>query len=302
MSLAWGIASVAPSALAAPPATIRIVGDERGCPTPGQVSGLLAPLLPASRIGASSGPVAAEDVTITDDGPSFRVVAAGQERSFVDPVRECLDRARHAAVFVALALDPPAVSTPKPPPVERPEPPIEPFPAKPASHLDLQLGALVLAAPGSRTRDAAQAVGVAARARFGRELGASVGVGFLPGGLTFRTVDTRVLWFPLDAAVGLNIRTPSFELGGEIGPAVTVFGIVGQDLVGARRQWRADVGGRVAVGARAWISGTFGVFVGAQAAAFARPYQLRVDPTEGDVGGTPWLWWGGSIGIFSRIE
>jgi hypothetical protein len=268
------------------------------------VSGLLAPLLPASRISASGGPSSADDITITDDGPSFRVVAAGQERAFVDPVRECLDRARHAAVFVALALDPPAISTTKPPEPERPEPPIEPFVPKPTTHVDWQLGAAILAAPASSPRSGAQAFGVLGRARWGRELGVSAGAGFLTGELSFQTVDTRVMWIPLDIAFGLNIRSASVELDGELGPAVTVFGIMGQDLVGARRQWRADVGGRVAATGRAWTGETFGFFVSAQAAAFARPYDLRVDPagTDSNVGATPWLWWGGSLGIFSRIE
>jgi hypothetical protein len=306
MSSAWGVVSIAIAAHAGPPRTIRIVGEERGCPTPGQVSGLLAPLLPGSRISSSSGAASADDVTISDDGPSFRVVAAGQERSFVDPVRECLDRARHAAVFVALALDPPAISatTPKPPPPERPETPIEPLPLKPLSHFDLELGALALAAAGSSARSATYPVGIAARARWGREIGVAGGAGLVPGELSFRTVDTRVLWLPFHLGVGLNIRSASFELGGELGPAVTVFGILGQNLVGARRQWRADVGGRAALEGRVWIAETFGLFAGAQVSAFARPYDLKVDPAgEGSqVGATPWLWWGGSIGIFSRIE
>src|SRR5262245_10553808 len=240
MSLAWGAVSLAIAAHAGPPQIVKIVGDERGCPTPGQVSGLLAPLLPASRISASGGPSSSDDITITDDGPSFRVVAAGQERSFVDPVRECLDRARHAAVFVALALDPPAISTTTKPslPPDRPEPPIEPFPAKPTPHLDLQLGVLALAAPGSGARADAEAVGVVGRARWGRELGVSVGAAFVPGQLAFQTVNTRVFWIPLDVGLGLNIRSASFELGGELGPAVTVFGIKGENLLGARRQWR----------------------------------------------------------------
>jgi hypothetical protein len=308
MALAWGVASIATAAHAGPPRTIRIVGEERGCPTPGQVSGLLAPLLPGSRISATSGSASADDVTLSDDGPSFRVVAAGQERSFVDPVRECLDRARHAAVFVALALDPPAISTtsttPKPPASERPEPPIEPLPRRPASHLDLELGGLLLSAPGSAGRSATRPIGIAARARWGRELGVTGGVAFLPGELAFRTVDTRLLWFPLDLGVELNIRSASLEIGGELGPAVTVFGILGENLVGARRQWRADVGGRAALKGRAWINGSFGLFASAQVSAFARPYDLKVDPAGqgSDVGATPWLWWGGSIGIFSRIE
>jgi hypothetical protein len=267
------------------------------------VSGLLAPLLPASRIGASSGPPAPDDITISDDGASFRVLAAGQERSFVDPVRECLERARHAAVFVALALDPPTVSTPEPPEPDRAEPPPEHV-AKPAQHVDIALGALFASAPGSSPRAEVRAGGAALRVRWGRELFGSAGVGYFPGSLHFQTADAKVMWFPIDAAMGLNIRSAGYELGGELGPAVTVFGVLGQNLVGASRQWRADVGARAAVTGRAWIAERFGFFLSVQAAAFFRPYKLRVDPAgpESDVGPTPWFWWGTTAGLFARID
>jgi hypothetical protein len=163
MSLASGIVLFAGAVRAGPPRSLRIVGDERGCPTPGQVSGLLAPLLPASRISVGSGPPALDDISISDDGASFRIVAAGQERSFVDPVRECFERARHAAVFVALALDPPAISLVKAPPPERPEP-TEPAAPRSGPPLDVELSAVFESAPGSATR-AAPAAGVAARLR-----------------------------------------------------------------------------------------------------------------------------------------
>jgi hypothetical protein len=304
MSLALGLVALAAHASAAPPRSVKIVGDERGCPTPGQVSGLLAPLLPASRIAASGGPPALDDITISDDGASFSVLAAGQERSFVDPVRECLERARHAAVFVALALDPPAVSSVKPPGPDRAETPIEVAVVKPPSHVDLALGALLASAPGSSPRADVRAGGVAMRIRWGRELYGSAGVGFFPGSLHYQSADAKVLWFPIDMALGLNIRSADYELGGEIGPAVTVFGVLGQNLLGASRQWRADAGARVAVTGRAWIGERFGFFLSAQVAAFFRPYKLRVDPAgpESDVGATPWFWWGTSAGVFARID
>ncbi len=297
MSVASGIVALAGEVRAAPPRSIKIVGDERGCPTPGQVSGLLAPLLPASRIAAGGGPPALDDITISDDGTTFRVLAAGQERSFADPVRECLERARHAAVFVALALDPPAVSGARPPEPERAELLVEPAVTKRASHVDVALGALFESAPGSSPRADVRAGGVALRVRWGREL-------YGPGSLHLQTAAAKVLWFPIDTALGLNIRSADYELGGELGPAVTVFGVLGQDLVGARRQWRADLGARVAATGRAWIGERFGFFLSVQAAAFVRPYKLRVDPTgpESEVGATPWLWWGGTAGIFTRID
>src|SRR5262245_43084768 len=72
MSLAWGIVLFANAALAGTPASLRIVGDDKACPTPGQVGGLLGPLLPASKISASGGPSGMDDITIYDDGASFR--------------------------------------------------------------------------------------------------------------------------------------------------------------------------------------------------------------------------------------
>jgi hypothetical protein len=305
MSPAWGIALCASSALAAPPASLRIVGDEKGCPTPGQVSGLLGPLLPASKIGAASGPSGMDDITIYDDGASFRVVAAGQERSFADPVRECLERARHAAVFVALALDPPAItpSRPAPPAPERPEP-VEPLPARRGPPLDLQVGAMLQEAPGSATRATARAFGAAATLRWGRQAYVAGGVGFLAGSFHFQSADAKVMRFPIDLAFGLNIRSAPYDFAAELGPALTLFGVTGENLAGSSREWRLDVGGRAAATARAWIGDRIGLFVSAHAEAFVRPYKLLVVPLDGrsEVGSTPWLWWGGSVGLVSRLE
>src|SRR5439155_13764541 len=129
----------------------------------------------------------------------------------------------HAAVFAALALDPPAMSTAKAPESDRAEPPIEPAATKRASHVDLALGALFESAPGSSPRADVRAGGVALRVRWGRELYGAAGVGFFPGSLHLQTADAKVLWFPIDMALGLNIRSADYELGAEFGPAVTVF-------------------------------------------------------------------------------
>jgi hypothetical protein len=302
VSLAGGIVSFAITLSAGPPPSLRIVGDERACPSPGQVGGFLAPLLPSSKLSTSGGAAALDDVAILDEGGSFRVVAAGQERSFVDVGRQCLDRARHAAVFVALALDPPAVSNAKASLApERAEAPVELPPVPSSPSLDLEFGGMVQSAPGAATRDAARAGGVAARVRWGRGLHLSGGLGFLPGTLHFQTADAQVLWFPIDVALGLNLRSGSYEIAGDVGPAITVVGVTGQGLEGARRQWRVEPGARAGAVARAWISERFGVFLSAHATAFPWPYPVVVDP-DGSVGSTPWLWWGGSLGIFSRIE
>src|SRR5207237_3879135 len=68
---------------------------------------------------------------VTDLGDRFQVDAAGQTGAFVDVARDCTERARVAAVFIALALSPPAApERPAPPPPPPPPPPPAPGPPR----------------------------------------------------------------------------------------------------------------------------------------------------------------------------
>ena len=74
------------------------------CPSAEEVSATIAPLvasLPAQRLAEGAARVA-------DLGDRFEVAAAGQKSQYVDAARDCAERARVAAVFIALALNPPA--------------------------------------------------------------------------------------------------------------------------------------------------------------------------------------------------
>jgi hypothetical protein len=70
---------------------------------------------------------------VTDRGPEFEVAAAAQVATYLDRGRDCDERARVAAVFIALAFFPPASQTTRPPappaaaaPEVEPEPPAAP--------------------------------------------------------------------------------------------------------------------------------------------------------------------------------
>src|SRR3954447_2676702 len=77
------------------------------CPSAEAVSATIAPLL-----GSLAARRWAEGTVRVDDlGDRFEVAAAGQAGQYVDTARDCSERARVAAVFIALALNPPAAPT-----------------------------------------------------------------------------------------------------------------------------------------------------------------------------------------------
>lgn len=74
-----------------------------GCPTKAQVLAELARLLPSPPPSAYGA-----DIVVVDRGDRFDVDLAGSQRSFAEPTRDCADRARTAAVAIAVTLAPPA--------------------------------------------------------------------------------------------------------------------------------------------------------------------------------------------------
>lgn len=94
------------------------------CPVPEAVRSELAGLVArdARPIDVSSSETASPAVQVIDLGASHRVVAPGGSRDYSDPARDCAQRARVAALFIALTLQPvvfgdqrPAVQPPPPP-------------------------------------------------------------------------------------------------------------------------------------------------------------------------------------------
>jgi hypothetical protein len=260
-------------------------------------------LLRGTKITGANGAAGIDDASISDEGSHFRVAIAGHERQFTDAERDCNERARQAAVFVALVLDPPLVadrSVAEPAP-EKPAPIVSSPRPRSGPNLDLELGSFFQSSPAASERSAALAGGVVARARWGQGFYLAGGVGVSPGSLHFAEIDTRAWWFPIDVAGGVSYRSSSFEIGGDLGPAVTILSITAENLDRAGHNVRLDVGGRASLGGRFWLSEKIALFVSTQATFFPRPYRLVIEG-QGDVGATPGLWWGGTIGFATRLD
>jgi hypothetical protein len=310
--LAASAVSSASAALAAPPPSVRMVGEETACPTPAQVVTVLRRLLPRTKVTAESGPAAPADAAIKDEGSHYRVSIAGQEREFVDNARQCAERARHAAVFVALVLDPPMIpepsdAPPAPPAAAPPSlPPAEraatPSPA-PATFtaLDLTLGAALQVAPSAGERRTTVATGVMAWARAKRGLHVALGAGVLRGAFEFHGVVADAWWIPIHLAVGMGFESDRWEIGAELGPSVNFLSVLARDLAQAQNQIRLEWGARAAGFSRFWFSKNIALYLSGEALVRPSRYALLIDP-EGQVGLTPVLWWGGSAGLSFKLE
>ena len=93
--LAWG----------AQAQTVGLSGPEAGCPGVALLRRELPRALQRHEL-ARPGASAAIAVRVTDQGASYEVEVDGRRTRYHDPRRRCDERARSAAVFVALVLEP----------------------------------------------------------------------------------------------------------------------------------------------------------------------------------------------------
>jgi hypothetical protein len=136
--LAFGLFYARAASATEPAITLSAPGD--GCPSAELVRRQLLPLIDSRPIELS-GPEAALAV-VRDDGDRYAITVGKAQRDVVDASRNCLERARVAAVFIAMNL-PPLERTEapleKPPQPERVAPPLPPPPApEPSSSFGLQ--------------------------------------------------------------------------------------------------------------------------------------------------------------------
>jgi hypothetical protein len=115
------------------------VNGTGSCPLPAEVERLVSTILPAA---ATRLPPA---VTVMDLGDAYRVGVGGRAKTYADPSRNCDQRARIAAAFIALAVTPevaapastpapdassaaaaPAAAAPRPSPPPSPTSPVPP--------------------------------------------------------------------------------------------------------------------------------------------------------------------------------
>jgi len=299
-----------PAAHADAPPSLRVMGQDGACPSPKQVATVLERMLPRTKVTADAGAITAAEVTVSDQGPRFRVNVGGQTRSFDDGAHQCAERARHAAVFIALVLDPPAIAepsseapaaSPAAAPTAAPPPPKAPERRPDGWRWDAALGAVVLVAPQAEHRQTAVAQGIAAFVRSKRGIHWGLGVGVAHGELRFDVATADAWWIPIDVALGFSTRGGSWELGAEMGPNASILSIAGKDLKQAQRQIRVEVGGRGAAWSRFWFTEKFAAFLSASAVVRPYPYVLDIDP-RGGIGEMPAVWLDASAGVAVMLE
>jgi hypothetical protein len=282
-------------AAASSPPAVAVTG---ACPGADAVTAALT-----SALGNEAGRQLAVAPKVTDDGDGFSVTALGQTRRYADPARDCDERARAAAVFIALALNPPVLPL-------APESGIQGGAAPPTA----VAAAGAAAAPASqRWLDLAVAArfdsgpGAATSAAFGFELGAVVGWRWLgvaatagilaPSDSTISSVTVRQQRFPL--SVALTARhgiSPRLAAAGAMGVALVPFTVRGQSLDPASQSTRLDAGVRLAFALRLLATPRLAPFIGLHAELFPRAYQLDVAQL-GTIGSTGRLWVGASAGL-----
>ena len=273
-----------------------IVEAQGTCPSGEAVRAALLPALTEAPAPGGQAP------RVTDLGDRFQVDAAGQTGAFVDAARDCTERARVAAVFIALALSPPAAPerpAPPPPPPSAPPPP-PPAPPLPRGWLELAVQARLDGASLGAPAQTTLAWGGEIRGAVGR---GPVGIAATAGALaptdgTFGSVGVRQQRFPLSVSLTLGHQLAhGMGVAADLGLAVVPFRLEGQGLSSVAPATRIDLGARVAIALRLpALAGRLAPVFGLHAELFPRPYQFSVDPL-GDIGLSSGLWLGASLGL-----
>ena len=277
----------------APVDAASLVVEARGdCPSGPAVTAALLPVLGVVSVPGNAGP------RVSDLGDRFEASAAGQTGLYVDTARDCAERARVAAVFIALALNPPTFQSGGGPPPPRP---------KPVGHRWFQAGAAVRLDAGAMGNAPPRTV-----TPWGGELSVAAGYGGLGGALSAGVLDGAVAQFsrfnptiavrqqrfPLSAALLFQHDLPwHLRVGAELGASFVLVTFRAEDLQSTSTVLRLDAGLRAALNLRLPpLSRHFAPFVEVHGEYFPKPYKLDVDPV-GTVGSSGRFWLGASAGV-----
>ncbi len=282
-----------PSASAAP----SIIRGPSTCPLPDAVWAELGTLLPRDRLNArlravagNAGPV----VQIVDLGVPYRVIAAGRVREYRDATRDCAYRARIAAVFVALAIDPAEISTEQPaPPPSPPAPPPAAAVPRAVARFDLGAEGQLGVGSGNRTADAGGSLRLAiGRRRFAFVAGT---VALAPVATYLGGVRLRQWRLPVDVGVRAQLAGKRLEPYGELSLDAAFLSERAPDLASPKSGTSVELGVRACVGARLATHGHFAPFAALGAELLPNPPAVFALP-QGVVGHTPLLWIGATVG------
>ncbi|MES1210520.1 MAG: hypothetical protein ABUS79_31660 [Pseudomonadota bacterium] len=260
------------------------------CPTRDAVAQAVAQAIPpALHDGAPAPGELPAAVQITDLGDAFEVAVGAEVQRYADPARDCAERARVAAVFVALVLNPPAAPAPRPnapattPPPAPAPPPADAVRAGVAARFDAAAGA---------------AIGGEVRLFVGRH---ALGVQATAAAMTatesvLNDVRVRAQRFPCSLAATLTRAAGEhLQLSAALGVSLTPFTLRGQGLMSPSPGTRLDVGGRLEFAAR-WRGHAVAPFAAVHVEYFPRTYDIAVMPLDA-IGTTAPLQAGVSAGL-----
>jgi hypothetical protein len=240
---------------------------------------------------------------VSDLGDHFEVVALGQTRQYSDAARDCAERARVAAVFITLAINPPMFAMPPPPRIVEvkprpPEPIVAPSPSpSPSTWVRLGIGLRIDGGAGGDL-DGVTPWGGEGRIAIGRgAFGAQVTGGVLgPIEGRLSSVVVHEQRFPSSMGVVGRRVFPRVEGALSIGLALVPFTLRADGLATSHQERRLDAGARIGLEVRVLRVPLMSPFAGLHAEYFPRSYAIDVDPL-GNIGSTGHLWVGAVVGI-----
>jgi hypothetical protein len=259
-------------------------------------------------------------VEIVDRGVPFQVTAAGSTREYRDETRDCAYRARVAAVFVALVIEPGAIPPARvsaPPPVAPPPPPAPadatviatPAAAEPArpqrARLRLALGAGVEGGVGSGARIGQAGLGLRVAAGGGRWALAVGATALAPVDTSIGGISLRQWRVPADVSLRAQGAIPLnehrvLEPYAELGAAVALLRESGLGLANGDTRTSAELGVRVAAGVHLAGDSRIAPFLALHGELVPSPPAISALP-RGVVGHTPLVWVGATAGAAWRL-
>jgi hypothetical protein len=222
------------------------------------------------------------------------VSADGIEREIDDPARDCMERARVGAVFIALNVQSKLSAANAD---ERDD-------EDHARGLHVELELFAAAAYSSEIDRMAPGAGAGVwlvsgplRFAFHAALLAPADVGLEPApGVSG---DVALLRAPLVWSAAYLFAADALELGPALGLELDVLRMHGQGLERPGTELRVNPGALLGAVVRAPLGSAFSAMLRLGLSAFPRSYRLNVEPS-GQLGGTPRLWFGATLGLGFR--
>jgi hypothetical protein len=298
-----------PGTSAFPP--VALFGDDNACPTPAQVASELKDIVPSLLVVLEEERSGAFSARIRDEGPHFVVTADGKLRQFDDADRDCVLRARKAAVFLSLVLPQPgtpAPAAPKPPVPAAPKPPVvnsaPPRPAKPPwtprwVPAELEVGGVFAASPGT---GAALTGGGAVRVFFGSRYvgGVLSAAGLAPFTLHFANAGARITRVPFE--LGVRGRLPLRRVTLSLDATLVLGALItqGVEITPSASARRLEVGVALTARAEYWVTPRLAPFLQLAFEGIPSAYDFTV-PGGATVGSSPKIWLTTTAGLAVRL-